>query len=82
MQSIVYALYDFSVIFRQWNKNQILIQISDELVHEFNTGINSGEVAGQTILHWHTYLTYSKLGDIKNPRVKIRHLVQTKVTIN
>ena len=54
------------------------IQSDDELVEGFNIGINSGEVAGQTIFHCHIHLIPRRVGDVENPRGGIRHLIPGK----
>ena len=65
---------------------------SDKLIHElkqsisnldptvvaFNIGINAGEAAGQTIFHSHIHLIPRRIGDVKNPRGGIRHLIPNK----
>ena len=54
------------------------IQSDDELVEGFNIGINSGEVAGQTIFHCHIHLIPRRIGDVENPRGGVRHLIPGK----
>jgi diadenosine tetraphosphate (Ap4A) HIT family hydrolase len=54
------------------------IQSDDELVEGFNIGINSGEVAGQTIFHCHIHLIPRRVGDVENPRGGVRHLIPGK----
>ena len=54
------------------------IQAEDESVKAFNIGINSGEAAGQTIFHCHIHLIPRRVGDVKNPRGGIRHLIPGK----
>jgi len=54
------------------------IQSDDELVEGFNIGINSGEVAGQTIFHCHIHLIPRRSGDVENPRGGVRHLIPGK----
>ena len=57
-------------------KNSILRD--DELVDGFNIGINSGEAAGQTILHCHIHLIPRRFGDVESPRGGVRHLIPGK----
>ena len=54
------------------------IQTEDESVEGFNIGINSGEVAGQTIFHCHIHLIPRRSGDVENPRGGVRHLIPGK----
>ena len=54
------------------------IQTEDESVEGFNIGINSGEVAGQTIFHSHIHLIPRRVGDAENPRGGVRHLITGK----
>ena len=54
------------------------IQTEDESVEGFNIGINSGEVAGQTIFHCHIHLIPRRVGDAENPRGGVRHLITGK----
>ena len=54
------------------------IQSDDEMVEGFNIGINSGEVAGQTIFHCHIHLIPRRSGDVENPRGGVRHLIPGK----
>ena len=54
------------------------IQTEDESVKGFNIGINSGEAAGQTILHCHIHIIPRRVGDVENPRGGVRHLMPGK----
>jgi ATP adenylyltransferase len=54
---------------------EIQIRASDQLVQGFNIGVNSGEVAGQTIFHCHIHLIPRRSGDVANPRGGIRHVI-------
>ncbi|MDA9655802.1 HIT family protein [Alphaproteobacteria bacterium] len=44
----------------------------------FNVGINSGEVAGQTIFHAHIHLIPRYKGDVAKPRGGIRNVIPNK----
>ena len=44
----------------------------------YNIGMNCGEVAGQTIMHFHCHVIPRYLGDMKDPRGGIRHCVEGK----
>jgi len=64
--------------------NKLLFQVKQELLSTdsniggFNIGVNSGEVAGQTIFHCHIHLIPRRVGDVENPRGGIRHLIPGK----
>ena len=51
---------------------------SDKTVKGFNLGINSGAVAGQTIMHCHIHLIPRRKGDIENPRGGVRGVIPSK----
>lgn len=44
----------------------------------YNIGINCGEVAGQTIFHFHCHVIPRYAGDMEDPRGGIRHCVHGK----
>ena len=44
----------------------------------FNTGVNIGEAAGQTVWHAHFHLIPRYTGDMENPRGGVRHCVAGK----
>jgi diadenosine tetraphosphate (Ap4A) HIT family hydrolase len=44
----------------------------------FNIGINSGEVAGQTIGHAHVHLIPRRQGDVPDPRGGVRGVIPGK----
>ena len=41
-------------------------------------GINSGAVAGQSIMHCHIHLIPRRKGDIENPRGGVRGVIPSK----
>lgn len=55
-----------------------LILEKDKTVTGFNIGINSGEDAGQTIMHCHFHLIPRRKGDVKNPRGGVRGVIANK----
>ncbi len=61
-----------------------LIFIAKELIekelspHGYNIGMNCGEVAGQTVMHFHCHVIPRYQGDMDNPRGGIRHCVEGK----
>jgi diadenosine tetraphosphate (Ap4A) HIT family hydrolase len=44
----------------------------------YNIGMNCGEVAGQTVPHFHCHLIPRYVGDMENPRGGVRHCVAGK----
>ena len=44
----------------------------------FNIGMNCGEDAGQTVMHFHCHIIPRYKGDMQDPRGGIRHCVQGK----
>jgi diadenosine tetraphosphate (Ap4A) HIT family hydrolase len=44
----------------------------------YNIGMNCGEVAGQTVPHFHCHLIPRYLGDMADPRGGVRHCVAGK----
>ena len=44
----------------------------------YNIGMNCGEAAGQTVMHFHCHVIPRFTGDMKNPRGGIRHCVEGK----
>ena len=44
----------------------------------YNIGMNCGEVAGQTVMHFHCHIIPRYKGDMENPRGGIRHCVEGK----
>ena len=44
----------------------------------YNIGVNSGEVAGQTIFHVHIHLIPRYDGDMKDPRGGVRGVIPEK----
>lgn len=50
----------------------------DKSIKGFNIGINSGQVAGQTIFHSHTHLIPRRENDVSNPAGGVRHIISGK----
>ena len=44
----------------------------------YNIGMNCGEAAGQTVMHFHCHVIPRYFGDMDNPRGGIRHCVKDK----
>jgi diadenosine tetraphosphate (Ap4A) HIT family hydrolase len=55
-----------------------MIRKADPAVMGFNVGINSGEVAGQTVMHCHLHLIPRRMGDHPNPRGGVRSVIPGK----
>jgi diadenosine tetraphosphate (Ap4A) HIT family hydrolase/5-methylcytosine-specific restriction endonuclease McrA len=55
-----------------------MIRKADPSVMGFNVGINSGEVAGQTVMHCHLHLIPRRAGDHPNPRGGVRAVIPSK----
>ena len=51
----------------------------DPTVKGFNVGMNSGEVAGQTVMHAHIHLIPRREGDVEHPRGGVRGCVPGKM---
>ena len=54
------------------------IEIKNPLVKGFNIGINSGKVAGQSIMHCHIHLIPRREGDVENPQGGVRSVIPLK----
>jgi len=50
----------------------------DKSIRGFNIGINSGQAAGQTVLHCHTHLIPRRENDVRNPLGGVRHVIPDK----
>jgi len=57
-------------------KNQV--EKNDKTVKGFNIGINSGKVAGQSIMHCHIHLIPRREGDVENPQGGVRGVIPSK----
>jgi diadenosine tetraphosphate (Ap4A) HIT family hydrolase len=44
----------------------------------YNIGMNCGEAAGQTVMHFHCHVIPRYFGDMENPRGGIRHCIKDK----
>ncbi len=55
-----------------------LVLTNDPAVLGFNVGINSGEAAGQTVMHCHIHLIPRRAGDSPNPRGGVRCVIPGK----
>jgi diadenosine tetraphosphate (Ap4A) HIT family hydrolase len=50
----------------------------DSSISGFNVGVNSGSVAGQTVMHCHIHLIPRREGDAPNPRGGVRAVIPGK----
>lgn len=51
---------------------KVKLEKEDPTILGFNIGMNSGEVAGQTVMHSHIHLIPRRKGDTPNPRGGVR----------
>ena len=62
----------------------LLIDKAKELILEknnpqgFNIGMNCGETAGQTVMHFHCHVIPRYKGDMEDPRGGVRHCIEGK----
>jgi len=54
------------------------IMSEDKSVKGFNIGVNSGKVAGQSIMHCHIHLIPRRVGDVENPQGGVRGVIPSK----
>ena len=54
------------------------IMSKDKSVKGFNIGVNSGKVAGQSIMHCHIHLIPRRVGDVENPQGGVRGVIPSK----
>ncbi|TDQ33386.1 HIT family protein [Zeaxanthinibacter enoshimensis] len=61
-----------------------LVEIAKDIIEEgkepdgYNIGMNCGEAAGQTVMHFHCHVIPRYRGDMDNPRGGIRHCIRGK----
>ena len=68
----IIACYDLISVM----KNKIMSE--DKSVKGFNIGVNSGKVAGQSIMHCHIHLIPRRVGDVENPQGGVRGVIPSK----
>lgn len=68
-------------------EKQHLVEVIDKCKHlieqefspnGYNIGMNCGEIAGQTVMHFHCHLIPRYKGDMKNPSGGVRHCIEGK----
>jgi diadenosine tetraphosphate (Ap4A) HIT family hydrolase len=62
---------------------ELILKVKEIIEEEYNPdgyniGMNCGEVAGQSVMHFHCHIIPRYLGDMKNPKGGIRHCVEGK----
>ncbi len=61
-----------------------LIHKAKELIEKeynpdgYNIGMNCGEAAGQSVMHFHCHIIPRYKGDMENPKGGIRHCIEGK----
>ena len=55
------------------------LEEGDPTITGFNIGMNSGETAGQTVMHSHIHLIPRRKGDTPNPRGGVRGVIPNKM---
>ena len=62
----------------------IVIRAVKELIEKdhnpdgYNIGMNCGEIAGQSVMHFHCHVIPRYRGDMENPRGGVRHVIPEK----
>ncbi|MGO4819762.1 HIT family protein [Flavobacterium sp. W22_SRS_FP1] len=64
-------------LFKALNKGKDFVE-QEHSPSGYNIGMNCGEDAGQTVMHFHCHIIPRYKGDMENPRGGIRHCVQGK----
>ena len=59
-------------------KTKNKVEKNDKSINGFNIGINSGKVAGQSIMHCHIHLIPRREGDVENPQGGVRGVIPLK----
>ena len=59
-------------------KIKIEVELKDSSIKGFNIGVNSGIVAGQSIMHCHIHLIPRRVHDVKNPQGGVRSVIPSK----
>jgi len=66
---------EFNAITLLLNFGKDFLLRADSTIQGFNIGVNSGEVAGQTVMHCHTHLIPRRENDVDDPRGGVRHIM-------
>jgi len=46
-------------------------------INDVNIGMNQGEIAGQSVYHFHCHIIPRRVGDVKNPKGGVRSVIQS-----
>ncbi len=74
----------FQLSFEEKQELPLLIEGAKTIIEEnlnpegYNIGMNCGEAAGQTVMHFHCHVIPRFKGDMKNPAGGIRHCIEGK----
>lgn len=74
----------FDLTSEEKEKLPAMIKQAKSLIEErqspdgYNIGMNCGQVAGQTVFHFHCHVIPRFKGDVKNPRGGIRNVIPEK----
>ena len=74
----------FSLSQEEQKELSSLIVVAKEIIEKnytpdgYNIGMNCGEAAGQTVMHFHCHVIPRYIGDMKNPRGGVRHCIKGK----
>lgn len=74
----------FSLSIEERNELSTLIEVAKKIIEKeynpdgFNIGMNCGEAAGQTVMHFHCHVIPRYKGDMENPRGGVRHCIKGK----
>lgn len=55
-----------------------VIDQSDKSLDGSNVGINMGATAGQSVFHVHVQLISRRIGDVENPKDRVRGVIPSK----
>lgn len=68
----------------EWNELPEMIKKAKDIIENehspdgYNIGMNCGEAAGQTVMHFHCHVIPRYKGDMVNPRGGVRHCIKGK----
>jgi len=74
----------FALSIQEINELPVVIEEAKRIIEKksspdgYNIGMNCGESAGQTVMHFHCHIIPRYNGDMKDPRGGIRHCVEGK----
>ena len=68
-----------SAIFDLLRVRKAQLAENDSSIQVFNAGINSGQVAGQSVPHTHVHLIPRRSGDTEHPRGGVRGVIPDKM---